>query len=102
MELKCFKFFFGEMSVMTMNELDELVISYGLKVERSINYINCMYKDLVVLVYDKSNGKAAVWMGSDFSVMDLKSSIEVTLKNTIMETKKEDLKNKLGKIAKDF
>ena len=41
-------------------------------------------------------------MGSDFSVMDLKSNIEVTLKNTIMETKKEDLKNKLRKIAKDF
>lgn len=34
--------------------------------------------------------------------MDLKFNIEVTFKNTIMQTKKEDLENKLGKIAKDF
>ena len=34
--------------------------------------------------------------------MDLKSDVEVILKNTIIETKKEELEIKLGKIAKDF
>lgn len=90
-----FLIFFGEMSVMTMNELNELVISYGLKAERQENYIYCMYKDLVVLVYDNSNGKVSVWMGHNFSnYMDLKSDIEVILKNTIIETKKEELEIK--------
>lgn len=88
---------------MTKTELNELVLSYGLKVEKQINYIYCLYKKLVVLMYDNSDGKTAVWMGSGFSYyMDLKSSIEETLKNTIIELKKEELEYKLGKIAKDF
>lgn len=98
-----FLIFFGEMSVMTNSELNELVISYGLKADRQENYIYCIYKDLVVLMYDNSNGKVAVWMGHNFSnYMDLKSDIEVILKNTIIETKKEELEYKLKKIAKDF
>jgi len=98
-----FLIFFGEMSVMTNSELNELVISYGLKADRQENYIYCIYKDLVVLMYDNSNGKVAVWMGDNFSnYMDLKSDIEVILKNTIIETKKEELEYKLKKIAKDF
>ncbi len=95
--------FYGEMSVMTNSELNELVISYGLKAERQENYVYCIYKDLVVLMYDNSDGKVAVWMGHNFSdYMDLKSDAEVILKYTIMETKKEELEIKLGKIAKDF
>lgn len=95
--------FIGEMSVMTNNELNELIISYGLKAERQENYIYCIYKDLVVLMYDNSDGKVSVWMGTDFSdYMDFKSDIEVILKNTIIESKKEELEIKLGKIAKDF
>ena len=88
---------------MTKTELNELVISYGLKVEKRVNYIYCLYKKLVVLMYDNSDGKTAVWMGSGFSYyMDLKSNIEVKLKNTIIELKKEELENKLGKIGEDF
>ena len=95
--------FIGEMSVMTNSELNELIISYGLKAERQENYIYCLYKKLVVLMYDISDGKAAIWMGIGFSYyMDLKSDIEVILKNTIIESKKEELEIKLGKIAKDF
>lgn len=95
--------FYGEMSVMTNSELNELVISYGLKVEKRVNYIYCLYKKLVVLMYDISDGKTAVWMGTGFSdYMDLKSDVEVILKNTIIESKKEELEIKLGKIAKDF
>lgn len=95
--------FYGEMSVMTNSELNEFIISYGLKAERQENYIYCIYKDLVVLMYDNSDGKVAVWMGDNFSdYMDLKSDVEVILKNTIMETKKEELEIKLKKIAKDF
>ena len=98
-----FLIFYGEMSVMTNSELNELIISYGLKAERQENYIYCIYKDLVVLMYDNSDGKFSVWMGTDFSdYMDLKSEIEVILKNTIIESKKEELEIKLGKIAKDF
>ena len=98
-----FLIFYGEMSVMTNSELNELIISYGLKAERQENYIYCIYKDLVVLMYDNSDGKVSVWMGTDFSdYMDLKSEIEVILKNTIIESKKEELEIKLGKIAKDF
>ena len=55
--------FLGEMSVMTNDELNELVLSYGLKAERQVNYIYCIYKDLVVLMYDNSDGKVSVWMG---------------------------------------
>ena len=96
-------YFFGEMSVMTNSELNELVISYGLKVEKRVNYIYCLYKKLVVLMYDISDGKTAVWMGSGFSYyMDLKSDISVILKNTIIELKKIELECKLGKIAEDF
>ena len=88
---------------MTNSELNELVISYGLKVEKQVNYIYCIYKDLVVLMYDISDGKTAVWMGSGFSYyMDLKSDIELKLKNTITELKKEELEIKLGKIKEDF
>ena len=95
--------FFGEMSVMTNNELNELIISYGLKAERQENYIYCIYKDLVVLMYDNSDGKVSVWMGDNFSeYMDFKSDIEVILKNTIIESKKEELEIKLGKIKEDF
>lgn len=95
--------FFGEMSVMTNSELNELVISYGLKAERHVGYIYCLYKKLVVLMYDVSDGKTAVWMGTCFSYyMDLKSNIEVELKNTIIELKKEELELKLGKIENDF
>lgn len=95
--------FFGEMSVMTNSELNELVISYGLKAERQIHYIYCLYKKLVVLMYDISDGKTAVWMGMGFSYyMDLKSEVEVALKNTIIELKKEELEWKLGKIKNDF
>lgn len=95
--------FIGEMSVMTNSELNELVLSYGLKVEKRVNYIYCLYKKLVVLMYDNSDGKTAVWMGSGFSYyMDLKSNIELNLKNTIIELKKEELENKMRKIAKDF
>ena len=95
--------FFGEMSVMTNSELNELVISYGLKAERQENYIYCIYKDLVVLMYDNSDGKVSVWMGDNFSeYMDFKSDIEVILKNTIIESKKEELEIKLGKIKEDF
>lgn len=98
-----FLIFYGEMSVMTNSELNELIISYGLKAERQENYIYCIYMDLVVLMYDNSDGKVSVWMGHNFSdYMDLKSDIEVILKNTIIETKKEELEIKLGKIAKDF
>ena len=98
-----FLIFYGEMSVMTNSELNELIISYGLKAERQENYIYCLYKKLVVLMYDISDGKAAIWMGIGFSYyMDLKSDIEVILKNTIIESKKEELEIKLGKIAKDF
>lgn len=103
LRLLFYNVFFGEMSVMTNSELNELIISYGLKAERQENYIYCIYKDLVVLMYDNSDGKVSVWMGTDFSdYMDLKSEIEVILKNTIIETKKEELEIKLGKIAKDF
>lgn len=95
--------FFGEMSVMTNSELNELIISYGLKADRQINYVYCLYKDLVILMYDNDDGKAAVWMGDNFSYyMDSKTDIEAILKNTIIETKKEELEWKLGKIAKDF
>jgi hypothetical protein len=95
--------FFGEMSVMTNSELNELVISYGLKVEKRVNYIYCLYKKLVVLMYDISDGKTAVWMGWGFSYyMDLKSDIELKLKNTIIEFKKVELENKLVKIGEDF
>ena len=95
--------FFGEMSVMTNSELNELVISYGLKVEKRVNYIYCLYKKLVVLMYDISDGKTAVWMGSGFSYyMDLKSDIELKLKNTITELKKEELEYKLNEIKNDF
>ena len=95
--------FFGEMSVMTNSELNELVISYGLKTERQIHYIYCLYKKLVVLMYDISDGKTVVWMGMGFSYyMNLKSEIEVALKNTIIELKKEELVRKLGKIENDF
>lgn len=88
---------------MTNSELNELVISYGLKVEKRVNYIYCLYKKLVVLMYDISNGKTAIWMGIGFSYyIDLKSDIELELKNTIKELKKEELEYKLGKIAKDF
>ena len=48
---------------MTNDELNELVLSYGLKAERQVNYIYCIYKDLVVLMYDNSDGKVSVWMG---------------------------------------
>lgn len=95
--------FYGEMSVMTNSELNELVISYGLKAEKQVNYVYCIYKDLVILMYDNADGKAAVWMGDNFSYyMDSKSNIEVILKNTIIETKKEELEWKLGKIENDF
>lgn len=95
--------FYGEMSVMTNSELNELIISYGLKAERQENYVYCIYKDLVVLMYDNSDGKVSVWMGDNFSdYMDLKSDVEPILKNTIIENKKEELEYKLGKIAKDF
>lgn len=88
---------------MTNSELNELVISYGLKTEKQVNYIYCLYKKLVVLMYDNADGKSAVWMGTGFShYMGLKSEIEAILKNTIIETKKEELEIKLGKIAKDF
>ena len=88
---------------MTNSELNELVISYGLKAERQENYIYCIYKDLVVLMYDNSDGKVSVWMGDNFSeYMDFKSDIEVILKNTIIESKKEELEIKLGKIKEDF
>ena len=88
---------------MTNSELNELIISYGLKAEKRVNYIYCLYKKLVVLMYDNSDGKTAVWMGSGFSYyMDLKSNIELNLKNTIIELKKEELENKLGKIGEDF
>ena len=98
-----FFYFFGEMSVMTNSELNELVISYGLKAEKQENYIYCIYKDLVVLMYDNSDGKVSVWMGDNFSeYMDFKSDIEVILKNTIIESKKEELEIKLGKIGEDF
>ena len=98
-----FYLLFGEMSVMTNSELNELVISYGLRAERQVNYIYCLYKDLVVLMYDNADGKAAVWMGTGFShYMGLKSEIEAILKNTIIETKKEELENKLGQIKNDF
>jgi hypothetical protein len=91
------------MSVMTNSELNELVISYGLKVEKQVNYIYCIYKDIVVLMYDNSNGKVSVWMGDNFSYYsDFKSKIEETLKNTIKEIKKEELEIKLGKIGEDF
>ena len=41
--------------------------------------------------------------GTDFSdYIDLKSDVEVILKNTIIEHKKEELKYKLWKIEKDF
>ena len=95
--------FIGEMSVMTNSELNELVISYGLKAERQVHYIYCLYKKLVVLMYDVSDGKTAVWKGTGFSYyMDLKSNIEVELKNTIIELKKEELECKLGRIENDF
>ena len=95
--------FYGEMSVMTNSELNELVISYGLKAERQVNYIYCLFKDLVVLMYDNADGKCAVWMGTGFShYMDSKTDIEAILKNTIIETKKEELEWKLGKIENDF
>lgn len=95
--------FYGEMSVMTNSELNELVISYGLKAERHVNYIHCLYKDLVVLMYDNADGKSAVWMGTGFShYMDLKTEIEAILKNTIIETKKEELELKLEQIKNDF
>lgn len=88
---------------MTMEEFDELVISYGLKAERQVNYIYCIYKDLLILMYDISDGKAAVWMGTNFSdYMALKSNVEAILKNTIIKTKKEELETKLGKIKEDF
>ena len=88
---------------MTNSELNELVISYGLKAETQENYIYCIYNKLVLLMYDKSDGKVAVWMGTGFShYMDLKSEIEAILKNTIIETKKEELEWKLGKIENDF
>lgn len=95
--------FYGEMSVMTNNELNDLIISYGLKAERQENYVYCIYKDLVVLMYDNSDGKVSVWMGDNFSeYMDLKSDAEVILKYTIMESKKEELKLKLENIDDDF
>ena len=54
-------------------------------------------------MYDNSDGKVAVWMGHNFSdYMDFKSDVEGILKNTIIESKKEELEIKLGKIAKDF
>lgn len=95
--------FFGEMSVMTNSELNELVISYGLKAEKRVNYVYCIYKDLVILMYDNSDGKSSVWMGTNFSeYMDLKSSVELNLKNTIIESKKEELEIKLNEIKEDF
>ena len=98
-----FLIFYGEMSVMTNSELNELVISYGLKVEKRVNYIYCLYKKLVVLMYDISDGKTAIWMGIGFSYyMDLKSDIELKLKNTITELKKEELDKKLDEIKNDF
>jgi hypothetical protein len=54
-------------------------------------------------MYDISDGKTAVWMGWGFSYyMDLKSDIELKLKNTIIEFKKVELENKLVKIGEDF
>jgi glutamate synthase domain-containing protein 3 len=54
-------------------------------------------------MYDISDGKTAVWMGGGFSYyMDLKSDIELKLKNTIIEFKKVELENKLVKIGEDF
>ena len=103
LRLLFYNVFFGEMSVMTNSELNELVISYGLKAETQENYIYCIYNKLVLLMYDKSDGKTSVWMGSGFSdYMDLKLDVEVILKNTIIENKKEELEYKLGKIGEDF
>ena len=103
LRLLFYNVFFGEMSVMTNSELNELVISYGLKAETQENYIYCIYNKLVLLMYDKSDGKTSVWMGSGFSdYMDLKLDVEVILKNTIIENKKEELEYKLEQIKEDF
>lgn len=95
--------FFGEMSVMTMEEFKDLIISYGLKLDQLEESYYGFYKDMIVIIYDDCYKEAAVWLGTNFSdYMGLKSEIEAILKNTLIETKKEELENKLGKIKNDF
>ena len=98
-----FLIFFGEMSVMTIEGFKDLVISYGLKLDQQEESYYGFYKDMVVIIYDDSYEEATVWIGTNFSdYMNLKSEIEAILKNTLIELKDEELKNKLGKIKNDF
>lgn len=89
---------------MTMEELNELVISNGLKLDRpDISASYAFYKDMIVIIYDNEYGEAAVWKGTDFSeYISSKSNIEELVKKCIIALKKEEQENKLKKIAKDF
>ena len=88
---------------MTMEEFKELIISYGLKLDKEVDSYYGIYKEMIVIIYDDSYEEAAVWIGTNFSdYMNLKSEIEAILKNTLIELKNEELKNKLGKMENDF
>lgn len=54
-------------------------------------------------MYDKSDGKAAVWLGDGFSDYAVyKESIEVLVKECIVALKEDEMKHKLERIDDDF
>lgn len=88
---------------MTIEELNELVISYGLNLQNKDTFYYGFFRDEIVLMYDKSEGKCAVWLGDGFSDYAVyKESIEGMIKNTIITIKEDEMKHKLEQISDDF
>lgn len=88
---------------MTIDELNDVVISYGLKLEIQDTFYYGFFRDVIVLMYDKSDGKGAVWLGDGFSDYAVyKESIEGMVKECIVALKEDEMKNKLERIDDDF
>ena len=88
---------------MTIEELNEIVISYGLNLKVQDTFYYGFFRDVIVLMYDNADGKAAVWLGDGFSDYAVyKDSIERLVKECIVALKEEEMKQKLENIDDDF
>ena len=86
---------------MTMNELNELVISYGLKVKKDIFY-QAMSGDYCICDFSSSGQKTFLYTDKGVVATTKEESLREYLDDKMLELKKRKLWKKLGEMESDF
>ena len=89
--------------MISRQEIENIMKTFGLKPNEDIDFLYGNGFNLILLMYVKGTGEAAIWLGHGFSNWIVsKSTVIESLTNTIVRIKKEQMDKRLEKISNDF